>query len=109
LNGLRADVSRESDYYNRTVLPYLQQNADLTHFYTRESLRPGFPDETYSYAGLAPSAVNPQIDLIKRRQFRNILLHRLTTLINVLYWQDSELDERLERIMQMIDQQIGAQ
>jgi hypothetical protein len=105
---LRAEVARELNYYDATVIPFLQKNADLAQFFTRPSVQPGFPNETYVYEGLSPSPAKPQLELLRNREFQNILLHRLTTLQNALYWHGIDIDERLEEVVNMIDEEVGA-
>jgi hypothetical protein len=110
LNRLRVEIERESDYYNRTVIPYLQQNAELAQLYTHESIEPGFPatpDTTYAYPGLTPSPLKSQVGLLNKREFQNILLHRLTTLINALWWwEHNQLEEGLRRLSSIIDREV---
>lgn len=111
LNRLRVEIERESNYYNGTVIPYLQQNVALAQFYTGESIEPGFPatpDTTYSYPGLVQSPLKSQIEILEMREFQNILLHRLTTLSNALWWwKNNELDEGLRQLLTRIDREIG--
>jgi len=107
LSGLRSEVLRDSNFYNLRIIPYLQQNTDMAQFYTVPSSQPGFPDRTYVYEGLLSSPVKSQLELLGKTEFQNLVLHRLTTLINALWWHDYELDERLERIVSLIDQEIG--
>lgn len=113
LNGLRYQVARESKYFNETVIPYLQRNADIAQYYTRPSYRPGSPnnpDEFYVYPGLASSVVKSQLGLIGSPEFQNILLHRLTTLNNTSWpWQESEIDEPLNRLVKLIDRELSGQ
>ncbi len=111
LNRLRDEIQRESNYYNRTVIPYLQRNADLAQFYTHESIEPGVPatpDTTYVYPGLTQSPRKSQIELLELQEFQNILLHRLTTLINALWWwEENRLDEGLRRILTIMELEVG--
>jgi len=111
LNRLRVEIERESNYYNGTVIPYLQQSAELAQFYTHESIEPGFPatpDTTYIYPDLTQSPLKSQIEVLEMREFQNILLHRLTTLINALWWwENNELDETLRRLLTLIDREVG--
>lgn len=110
LSRLRREIERESNYYNQTVIPYLQRNAELAHFYTHESIEPGFPatpETTYIYPGLTKTPLVSQIEFIGVREFQNILLHRLTTLINALWWwENNELDEGLGQVLNLIDQRL---
>ena len=110
LHRLRLEIQRESNFYNETVIRYLQQNADLAHFYTNESVEPGFPaspDTVYVYPGLAQSPIKSQIEVLEPQEFQNILLHRLTTLINaVWWWEKNGLDEGLNRILELIDREL---
>ena len=110
LHRLRLEIQRESNFYNETVIRYLQQNADLAHFYTNESVEPGFPagpDTVYVYPGLAQSPIKSQIEVLELQEFQNILLHRLTTLINaVWWWEKNGLDEGLNRILELIDREL---
>jgi len=108
LDWLRAEIERDSEYFNKSVIPYLQQTADLAPFYTNDSYAPGFwgnKDYMYSYPGLDASPITSHAAILELRVFRNMLLHRLTTLGNTLWqWDESELEERLARIEVLIDQ-----
>lgn len=107
LHRLRAEIQRESKFYNETVMRFLQQNADLAQFYTHGSVEPGLPatpENTYVYPGLKRSPFTLQIEVLELREFRNILMHRLTLLINALWWwEENGLDEGLNRILALID------
>jgi hypothetical protein len=111
LSNLRTEIDRESEYFNKTVIPYLQQNADIAQFYTNETFEPGYwgdPEFSYTYPGLMQGTTNPPVELLESREFLNIVLHRLTTLNNALFeWQNAELEEQLARIILLIDQELG--
>jgi len=110
LHRLRLEIQRESNFYNETVMRYLQQNADLAQFYTHGSVEPGFPaspDTVYVYPGLAQSPLKSQIEVLDLQEFQNILLHRLTVLINALWWWEKNgLDDGLSRILELIDREL---
>lgn len=110
LEWLRAEIERETEYFNGTVIPYLQQNADIAQLYTNESYAPGYwgdPEFLSNYPGLEPSPKGSLAELLERREFQNILLHRLTTLGNSLFqWEISEIDQKQERIQMLIDQEL---
>lgn len=110
LGHLRAEITRESNYFNGTVIPFLQRNADIAQFYTNETFEPGYwgnPNFSYVYPQMTPGPINPPVELLESREFLNIVLHRLTTLYNAIWeWQEGELDGRLARIEMLIDKEL---
>ena len=110
LGWLRAEIERESEYFNERVIPYLQKNADIAQYYSNEIYAPGFwgdPDYESSYPGLEPTAIRSQASLLESREFHNILLHRLTTLGTVMWqFEDSEISEKGKRIQALIDEEL---
>lgn len=107
LKGFRAEFFRESEYFNGTLIPFVQRHTFMAQLYGRESHWPGDPERTYPPYNVAAlkSAVSHR-DVLDSREFQNILLHRLTTLTNILEWQRSEIEDQLESIIELTAREL---
>ncbi len=110
LKGLRAEITRESEYFNRTLIPFVQKHVYMAQIYSMESHWPGDPERTYpSYNLVEPNSTVSHRDVLESRELQNILLHRLTTLTNILEWRRSVMEEQLELIIQLTEGELGIQ
>lgn len=106
LAGFRLEVNRESDYFNRRLMPYIQEHVNMAQIYVLEFRYPGSPDRVYSAYNLTePKSDSSNRDALRSREFRNILLHRLTTLTNVLDWH-GEIRPQLKHLTTLIDTEL---
>ncbi len=107
LKGFRAEMLRESEYFNRTLVPFVQKHVSMAQLYSLESYWPGDPERTYPPYGLAKlkSTVSHR-DVLESRELQNILLHRLTTLTNILEWNRSLIEEQLEIILELTEREL---
>lgn len=107
LKAFRAEMLRESEYFNRTLVPFVQKHVSMAQLYSLESYWPGDPERTYPPYGLAKlkSTVSHR-DVLESRELQNILLHRLTTLTNILEWNRSLIEEQLEIILELTEREL---
>ena len=106
LAGFRLEVSRESDYFNRTLMPYVQEHVNMAQVYVLEFRYPGSPERVYpAYNITEPKSISSNRDALRSREFQNILLHRLTTLTNVLDWHE-EIRPQLTHLTTLIDTEL---
>jgi hypothetical protein len=109
LKGLRAAIIRESEYFNRTLIPFVQKHVFMAQIYSLEPHWPGDPERTYPPYDLVElkSTVSHR-DVLESRELQNILLHRLTTLTNILgSLRGSGIEEQLELIIQLTEGELG--
>lgn len=110
LDAYKEDMTRDSDFYNGAFLPFLQAHASLGQVYVVESHEPGFPDQTYPPYNIVPAdKYSPNRELFENQEFRNLLLHRLTTTTNMLSWHDSDLEPALKVLLALVEKELGFQ
>ena len=110
LKGLRAEIIRESEYYNRTLIPFFQEHVFMAQIYSVESHWPGDPEKSYpSYNLIELKSTVSHRDVLESRELQNLLLHRLTTLTNILEWRRSVIEEQLELIILLTEGELGIQ
>jgi hypothetical protein len=108
IDGYRDEIIRDSDFYNGTLLPFLQTYASLGQVYNLESHEPGFPERIYPSYNLAPGQEKKSNrEIFESRNFQNLLLHRITTTTNILDWQESYLKPQLETLVDLIERELG--
>ena len=110
LKGFRAEMLRESEYFNRTLVPFVQKHLSMAQIYSLESYWPGDPERTYPPYGLAKlqSTVSHR-KVFESRELQNILLHRITTLTNILEWNRSMIEEPLEIVLELTERELEIQ
>ena len=110
LRGLRAEYIRESEYYSRTLIPFVQEHVSMVQIFRLESHWPGDPERTYPPYNLAgPKSAVSHRDVLESRELQNILLYRLTTLTNILDWRRSDIEEQLESIIELTERELKIQ
>jgi hypothetical protein len=108
IDGYREEIIRDSDFYNSTLLPFLQTHAALGQVYSLESHEPGFPERIYPSYNLAPGQKKTSNrEVFESRNFQNLLLHRITTTTNILDWQESYLEPQLKTLVDLIEKELG--
>jgi hypothetical protein len=110
LRGLRGDIRRESEYYNQTLIPFVQKHVLMAQLYSLESHWPGDPERTYPPYDIAalPSTVSHR-GVLESRELQNILLHRVTTLTNILEWHRAEIEDQLASIIALTERELKIQ
>jgi len=110
LKGLRAEIQRESEYFNRTLIPFVQKHVFMAQLYSLESHWPGDPERTIPpYNLVALTSTVSHRDVLESREWQNILLHRLTTLTNIIEWRRSDIEEQLELVIQLTEGELRIQ
>lgn len=107
LNGMRETVVRDSNYYDATKVLFFQQNSSMAQLYSIETHDPGFPDRIYP--PVFPVTLVTKMshrEMLKSRAFQNVMLHRITTLTNILMWPESELEDLSEEIIALVDSEL---
>lgn len=108
LDAYKEEVSRDSDFYNGALLPFLQAHASLGQVYSQESHEPGLPERVYpSYNVISPDVYSSNRAVFENQEFRNLLLHRITTTTNILLWQQSDLEPELKALTSLIENELG--
>lgn len=108
LDGYREEITRDSDFYNGSLLPFLQAHASLGQVYGVDSHEPGFPDRVYPSYNIVPAdKYSSNREIFENREFQNLLLHRLTTTTNILVWQDSNVEPELNALVGLIEIELG--
>jgi hypothetical protein len=99
----RLEIHRESDYFNGTLMPYVQEHVNMAQVYSLEFQYPGFPDRVYPPYNLAPPKSNTSNrDAMQSRGFQNILLHQLTVLTNIME-RTAELVLQLTHVTELVE------
>jgi hypothetical protein len=108
LDAYKEEITRDSDFYNGALLPFLQAHASLGQVYSVESHEPGFPERVYPPYDVVPADVySSNRGVFESREFRNLLLHRLTTTTNILAWQKSKVEPQLKELVSLIEEELG--
>lgn len=108
LDAYKEEITRDSEFYNGTLLPFLQAHASLGQVYSVASHEPGFPERVYpSYNVVPPDEYSSNREVFENREFQNLLLHRITTTTNILAWQKSDVEPVLKALVSLIEEELG--
>jgi hypothetical protein len=110
MTAYREVILRDSDYFNGTVIPFLQSHGSLGRVYIKESRWPGFPERVYPPYDLVPAKSKASNrDVFESREYRNILLHRLTTMTNIIEFQTNGVEPQLVKLVELIEEELNIQ
>jgi len=110
LDGYKQSTTRDADFYSGEFLPFIQAHASLGQIYIAEGHDPGFPDRTYPSYNIVPAdEYSSNRDLFENHQFRNFLLHRMTTTTNILRWHESYLEPELQAVVTLVEDELKMQ
>ena len=84
------EVERESDYFNQTLMPFVQEHVNMAQVYILEFRVPGSFDETYPPYNLKDNATTvSNREFLQSQKLQNVMIHRLTILTNLIGWHES--------------------
>ncbi len=105
--GFRAAMRLESEYYNHTLIPYVQKHTSMAQLYSLESYWPGDPDRAYPpFDMVALKSTISHREILESRELQNILLHRNMTMAGILAWRKSDIRQQLQTIIGLIEHEL---
>jgi hypothetical protein len=107
LDSYKESIARDFEFYESELLPFIRSNASLGQVYVMESHDPGHPESIYpSYNIVSPDEYTSNREAFENNEFRNLLLHRITTTTNLLAWNDSDLQTGLEALLTVLEKEL---
>ncbi len=106
INTVKASIKNDLDYYERRQMPFLDEHASILQISNATARRPGSPEQEYPGVWPAHSSTISHRNLLKNREFQNILMGRITTLTNIVEWRDPEIPSQLKSIIELIEDEL---
>ena len=106
INTVKASIKNDLDYYERRQMPFLDEPASILQIANATARKPGTPEQEYPGVWPAHSSTISHRNLLKNREFQNILMGRITTLTNIVEWRDPEIASQLKSIIELIEDEL---
>ena len=106
INTVKAYSKNDLDYFERRQMPFLEEHASILQISNATARKPGTPEQEYPGVWPAHSSTISHRNLLKNREFQNILIGRITTLTNIVEWRDPEILSQLKSIIELIEDEL---
>ncbi len=97
----------DQDFHNSTYTPFLVKNSYMPQLVNAAKHEPGFPDTPDPYPNFDTSISQDHTELLRQKEFHNMLIGKMDTINNILRYGLGGIDEQLNNIIEMIQVELS--
>ena len=97
----------DESFHHNTYTPFLIENAYLPQLVSETEYPPGKPEVTYSYPHLDLSITQDHTELLRQKNFHNMLVAKMDRILDIMRAGYIGVDELLDETIGMLSKELA--
>ncbi len=104
---IRSTFRNDENFHHNTYTPFLVANAYLPQLISKVEHIPGLPEYSYQYPEIELSIAQDHSQLLRRKDFQNMLVAKMDRIIDILQNGYRDIDQQLDETIVMLNKELA--
>jgi hypothetical protein len=96
----------DENFHHNTYTPFLVANAYLPQLISKTKHVPGLPESSYQYPEIELSVAQDHSQLLRRKDFQNMLVAKMDRIIDILQNGYRDIDQQLDETILLLNEEL---
>jgi hypothetical protein len=96
----------DENFHHNTYTPFLVANAYLPQLISKTKHVPGLPESSYQYPEIELSVAQDHSQLLRRKDFQNMLVAKMDRIIDILQTGYRDIDQQLDETILLLNEEL---
>ena len=104
---IRNTFRNDENFHHNTYVPFLVANAYLPQLISMVEHIPGLPEYSYQYPEIELSIAQDHSQLLRRKDFQNMLVAKMDRIIDILQNGYRDIDQQLDETILLLNEELA--